>query len=532
MTAKTKRAGKGSGSSKSAALGRKVSASRRLASDQDLLSTALRCIPDGVIITDAGGKIAAINRAAEKLTGWKAGHALGRPLSLVVNVIDEKTSRQTDQLPLASKPAERPRRGLLAARGGAKLAIEYNGAILRKKGGQPAGAVLVLVDVSEKRRLEKELAHKDKMQSVNILAGGVAHDFNNILMGVLGNVSLAKADTSPKAQIYEYLEGAACGCERARELTHQLLSFAAGGKPIKSRTNLAELIKRSAAFALKGSKSAVEFSLPQDLWRADTDEAQIAQVINNLLINADQVMPGGGKITMAAENFCLKPGNEQKLQPGNYLRIIVQDRGPGLSRQSLEKIFDPSFTGRKNGLIIGLAISQSIIKNHDGHIEARSQPGVGTIFYVYLPASDQEDRAIAGKKVELALGRGRVLLMDDEETVRDLAGKMLRRLGYNAALAADGGQALEFCLQARQAGEPFDVIIADLVVPGGMGGKEMLEKLLEMDPKVKVIASSGYATDPGITEYARFGFKGVVAKPYELETLGAALHKVIAESNE
>ena len=450
---------------------------RKFAAEAELLDVTLRSIADGVITTDVQGRIILVNRAAEKLTGWTREASVGQDLSKIFHVIDEKTSKQLENLLVTGQPSAIPNRAILIGKDGKRRAVEYNCGFTRDKDNKIVGAVLVFSDITEKRKMEEELIRENKLQSITIMAGGIAHEFNNIMMGILGNISLAKSETNPGAQIYEYLEGATAGCARARELTQQLLTFAKGGAPIKTIIHIEDLIRGSANFMLKGSKSKVEFSFPQNLWTVEVDEGQMSQVINNLIINADQAMPEGGKITAGAENVILDKGNPQELEPGNYVRIFVQDRGKGIPKENLEKIFDPFFSEKESGSGIGLAITQSIVKNHGGAVDVKSEKGVGTIFYVYIPASQKEASTAEKTEIKLTLGRGRVLIMDDEDVVRDMGAKMLKRLGYSAGFAKDGEEAIEKYKQAKQAGEPFECHHCGLGHPRRNGRKRIAQKI-------------------------------------------------------
>ena len=276
---------------------------------------------------------------------------------------------------------------------------------------------------------------------------------------------------------------------------------------------------------LRGSKSICEFSISEDLWPVEVDIGQISQVINNIVINANQAMPEGGTIQVAAENLIIDDRQSLSLKPGRYIRISISDQGIGISEKYTSKIFDPYFTTKQEGSGLGLATTFSIIKKHDGHITVESQPGVGTTFQIYLPASD---KAVPEKEeVKLIKGRGRILVMDDEASLRKMIGKMLKKLGYEAEFAKDGAEAVEMYQAAWEAGEPYDAVILDLTVPGGMGGKECVKKLLETDPDVKAIVSSGYSEDQVLANYQEYGFKGVIPKPYDSLSLGKVLREVI-----
>jgi two-component system, cell cycle sensor histidine kinase and response regulator CckA len=326
-------------------------------------------------------------------------------------------------------------------------------------------------------------------------------------------------------------------------LTQQLLTFSKGGSPIKKNASITELLRETSDFILSGSKVRCEFSLPDNLWSVEVDEGQISQVINNLIINARQAMPKGGIIKVCAENVgeengvaengglevnsgsILKASTPGK---GNYVKISVKDQGSGIPKEYLSKIFDPYFTTKEKGSGLGLATSYSIIKKHGGYISVESEVGVGTTFYVYLPASMKEILTGEDEQEDICFGHGNILLMDDQESIREMVGEMLSFFGYEVESAGEGTEAINLYKKAKEAGQPFDAVILDLTVPGGMGGEEVVQKLLEIDPQVKAIVSSGYSDDLIISEYKQYGFSGVVIKPYDMKKLSEALHKVIS----
>jgi len=385
----------------------------------------------------------------------------------------------------------------------------------------------VFRDITEKRKMEEELLKADKLESVGILAGGIAHDFNNILTAILGNISLARL--FPDAgKISERLVEAEKACMQAKDLTQQLLTFARGGAPVKKTASIGEILKDSASFALRGSNVRCEFSIPDGLWPADVDAGQISQVISNILINADHAMPEGGVVTVRAENVTVGAEEALPLEDGEYVKITMEDQGIGIPEEHLQRIFDPYFTTKQKGSGLGLATSYSIIKNHDGHITAESQVGVGTIFYIYLPASPGKALVEEEKEEERPImGEGRILVMDDEKHVRDAVAEMLVSIGYNVTTSIDGHEAIEMYREAKEFGQPYDAIIMDIVVPGGMGGKETIRKLIEVDPEVNVIVSSGYSNDPIMAGFREYGFNGAIAKPYKIREMSEVLHRVI-----
>jgi PAS domain S-box-containing protein len=378
-----------------------------------------------------------------------------------------------------------------------------------------------LRNITEQKNMQQEAQKMQKLESLGVLAGGIAHDFNNLLTGILGNISLAKMYLSPANKAFPRLEEAERASERARDLTRQLLTFSKGGAPVRKTAHISQMVRDSASFVLRGSNVRCDFSLPDGLWPVSVDEGQISRVIQNLVINADQAMPAGGIIDVTAENVVL--GNDRALpvEEGRYVRITVSDQGVGIPEENLQKVFDPYFTTRKKGSGLGLATVYSIMKNHNGYIHAESKAGKGAVFYVYLPASDYSPEIEEKKESNnlIHLSKGRILVMDDEEIIREIAAEILNHIGYEVSACRDGSEAVTLYQKSAEAKEPFDAVIMDLTVPGGMGGKEAMEKLLKIDPAVKGIVSSGYSSDPVLANYREYGFCGMIAKPYKVEDL-------------
>lgn len=383
-------------------------------------------------------------------------------------------------------------------------------------------------DISERKRLDEERLRTQKLESLGVLAGGIAHDFNNLLTGILGNLSLAKADLPETGPVAQRLAETGKATLRARDLTQQLLTFAKGGAPIKTEAALDGLIQDAAGFAVRGTKAVCEYDFAEDLWLAEVDTGQLSQVLQNLVINAVHAMPEGGAIRLGARNLIVANG-ELPLAPGKYVLITVRDQGLGIPPEHLAKIFDPYFTTKQSGSGLGLAVVYSIIANHAGHITVQSEPGKGTVFSIYLPSTGKQplaEKPVAAKAL-LAKGQGKILVMDDEELIRNVSTAMLRQLGYEAHPANDGEEAITRYLQAQKDGQPFDLVIMDLTVPGGMGGKEAMAHLRQIDPKVRAVVSSGYANDPIMANFREYGFCGVAPKPFSLQELSDLLHVIL-----
>jgi signal transduction histidine kinase/ActR/RegA family two-component response regulator len=406
--------------------------------------------------------------------------------------------------------------------------ITWNVIAIRNDDGEVVGSLNSGRDITETKKLQEEVLRISKLESVGMLAGGIAHDFNNILTAVLGNISLGQTKVHPEEEAYDIMRRAELAAIRAKDLTQQLLVFSKGGEPIKKTAYISNLIRETAAFSLRGSNVRCKFSIFKDLWPVDIDEGQFAQVINNLVINAKQSMWEGGLISIRAANMYVRDSSGLPLKSGRYVKISVKDRGVGISKDNIRKIFDPYFTTRQNGSGLGLASAFSIVKNHGGHVSVRSELGSGTTFDVFLPASDK-DVSVPKKmnREDTPMDKGRVMVMDDEAMIREVTGEMLALLGYEAEFALSGEEALKKYKSALDSDRPYRAVIVDLTIPGGMGGKETIKKLLEIDPEVKAIVSSGYSNDPILAEFKQHGFSGIVVKPYRLGELREALSQVL-----
>ncbi len=503
-----------------------------LATEKERLAITLRSIGDGVITTDVSGNIILLNKVAEQLTGWSQEEAVGRPLNEVFHIISELTGELCEnpvtKVISSSQTIDLAAHTVLVARDGIERRIADSGAPILDAESNIIGVVLVFRDVTEQIKIEKELLKVKKLESIGVLAGGIAHDFNNILTSILGNINLVLFDTSLDGKTIELLKAAEKASIRAKDLTQQLLTFAKGGEPVKEVSSLENVIKDSADFVLHGDKIACHYDIPEDLWLVDIDKGQMSQVIQNIVLNASHAMPEGGTIRISCENIPSCDNLQGLALQTRGLKICLQDNGIGMPSNVVEKIFDPYYSTKNEGSGLGLAISQSIINKHHGNISVESSPGVGTLFTIYLPASEkikiQKQESSAENK---ASSRAKILIMDDDEMLLDMAKEMLVALGHEAVLAENGEKAVELYQESVNSGKLFHMVIMDLTVPGGMGGKDAVRKVLNINPDARVIVSSGYSNDPVMANYKDFGFCSTIIKPYRLQDLSDVISQVL-----
>jgi two-component system, cell cycle sensor histidine kinase and response regulator CckA len=485
-----------------------------------------------VIATDVDGRVVLMNRVAEELTGWAAAAADGRSLREVLPLIERETRRAVPDPAGAVLAGGRvlslPEQSVLVRRDGREILIADSVAPIRDQQSRIVGVVVVFRDVTERRRVEEQLQSAEKLEALGILAGGIAHDFNNLLTGVFGFVDLARRRAEDSQKARDTLGKALSVLDRARGLTAQLLTFSRTEQPVTAPLALGALIPRSVDFALSGSNVICQTTLPEDLWPCRGDERQLDQVIDNLLLNARQAMPHGGRITLVADNVVVPDDAAIPLGDGRYVRIRIRDQGPGIPAELRSRIFEPFFTTKADGTGLGLATSYSIVRKHGGYIDVESEIGHGTCFAVYLPISLDEARVSQAVSDDVPRGSGRILVLDDEDYVRDVAREVLEGLGYAVECAASGEEAVRLYEAARAAARPFDLVILDLTIPGGIGGVVVVQRLRESNPGLLAVASSGYSRDTVMTDPAAHGFAARLTKPYTAKELGTVVARLLA----
>ncbi len=384
-------------------------------------------------------------------------------------------------------------------------------------------------EMAARKAAEAEIIKAQKLEAVGVLAAGIAHDFNNALTAIMSSVYAAKESIAPGQSAHERLETAEIATRNAQSLARQLLAFSKGGAPVKKTVSLSRLLRETACFAVPGSRVRCELTLPGDLWPGSVDDGQIGQAISNVLINAEQAMPDGGTIDVRAENMIVGDDDGLSLDQGRYVRISVADQGGGIPAETLPLIFDPYFTTKPQGSGLGLYTTYAIVKKHGGHIGVESRVGEGTVFRIYLPASDDKPAPEREKAPVKARGGASILIMEDDALVANSVAWALRISGFRTEIVSDGAMAIDRYRKSLEDGSPFDAVIMDLTIAGGMGGQEAIRYLMEIDPDVRAIVSSGYSDAPVMANFSDFGFKGVIPKPYELADLLEAIDKVLAD---
>ena len=485
-----------------------------------------------IVLCDKDGRISYVNRAGLVLGGYREQEILGSPIHRFLDGLEFTRDRLPNE---ETVPSPRDRElwdADLHRRDGSVIPIEVIVAPVIKQGVH-RGFLLTARDISDRRGMEEELLRAKKLESIGVLAGGIAHDYNNLLTAIMGYTTLAESLLDPEEEAAALLGRARHAAVMAKNLSRKLITFSRGGQPMRKPGAILPLLENALSFALAGSNLECEFLVSPELWPVEYDESQMSQAIHNIVINAREAMPHGGTIRVRADNLQITKRNGHPVHTGEWVRITIEDEGVGIPEEHLDKIFDPYFTtkemGAQKGLGLGLAISHSVVRNHQGYVFAESEPTRGTALHIYLPPAREHGSSRASSGIPAAETDGplRVLVMDDEEIVRDITGKMLERDGCQVCLAREGAEAVSLFRQGREKGNPFHVVLLDLTVRGGMGGKEAVRELMAIEPEVKAIVSSGYADDPVMTDFGAHGFTAAVVKPYSMNELRQTIRNVV-----
>ncbi len=533
---------------------------------------AIEQVGDGILIIEPtsrhplGPQIVFANRAAAEITGYQRDALVEQPIGLIYE--PESLNHLVSRLPRvaeAGKVFEMEKE--IVTRGGDRVGCHWTVSAVRDGEGRPVNYTFTLRRIEdgapvmmpvENNRVEstspepardpsiEESLEKSRVESLALLAGGIAHDFNNVLQTILSNLSLAKLETSVGTPARNYVEDAMEATEDAQSLAQQILDFTKGREPLIQVVNLGDVVRGVAKLSTMGSQVRCDITSPEGLWGVEVDLRQIRQVIHNLMVNACQAMPNGGVVSAFVENFVVSEGSRLRLPPGPYVVVRIRDRGCGISADQQTKIFEPYFTTKKNGTGIGLATCKAIVQRHRGDITLASKVNVGTEFRVFLPAcqifeeAEAEPEATTLQSSEGAIhratsldvasaanaatsGLGRVLVVDDQDNVREAAGRLLERLGYETVSAASGQEAVGLYRQHARSGEPINAVLLDMTLPGGLSGDEVMSEIRKMDTNARVIATSGYFDDDAEDTFRREGYVGILPKPYAVERLSQKL---------
>jgi two-component system, cell cycle sensor histidine kinase and response regulator CckA len=483
---------------------------KKLKESEERYRTLIEQASDGIFLNDNDGKLIEANTAGCKLLGYSHEEILRLTLRDVIKV--------TADGPLSIKELQEGKSVLrereLICKDGTLVTVEINAKKIAN--GLFQG---IARDITERKRMEEGLRKAQKLESLGVFAGGIAHDFNNLLGGIFGYIDMAKDSCDIAGKTRHYLDKASKTFSRAKDLTGQILTFAKGGAPLMKTGLLMPLVKDCARFALSGSNVSCAFQADKDLWPCDFDESQIRQVIDNIVINAVQAMPQGGAVKVSVENCTIKSGEKSSIMPGRYVHVSIADGGAGIPESVLPCIFDPFFTTKQKASGLGLATAYSIMKKHGGEIFAQSQSGTGAVFHLYMPVSEKSLGAEIVSKTRTHKGSGRILVMDDEEAIRETMGDMLATMGYDAEYALNGQDALTMIEKAEAAHNPYKAVFMDLTIPGGMGGKEAVGRLRKTEKDLLIFVSSGYSEDPVMSDPALYGFNDKIKKPFRRSEL-------------
>jgi PAS domain S-box-containing protein len=484
-----------------------------------------------------------VSPSCERITGHNPEAFLNDPglLAKLVHPDDQKAFvSHADQMEQQKEAGAIDFR--IVTRGGEVRWISHTCQSIYGSEGEYLGKRASNRDISKRKRMEEALRQTQKMESIATLTGGIAHDYNNLLSIIMGNLSLAMEEAKPGSLLSDFLNETNLASRKVRDLTHELMSLSRGGAPVKELGSLEKLLEKTSRLIPADSDIVPKQTISADLWQVPFDPYKMGAVFRNVVTNAVEAMPNGGILHIKAVNFPIEDPEtvtDLTLMPGDYVHISIADQGAGIPHENLDKIFDPYFStkpmGVQKGMGLGLATAYAIVQKHGGHIAIDSSPHVGTTLNIYLPAERPESAAQgtgrddAGAPSTIAHQQTsiqRVLMMDDEEMLRNLVRQMLERTGYAVETVKDGLEAIEKYKRRKDSGEPFDAVILDLTIKGGMGGEQTIRELLKIDPDVKAIVSSGYFNDPVMSDFEKYGFMGALAKPYEKKALKEALERL------
>lgn len=492
---------------------------------REFAENLIESMKDAISILDGDGRYIHVNSAFSRMTGFTKDDLAGKEPPFpywpeeecgnIMRSFEEVLGGNFEEI-----------EAIFKRKNGERFPVLISPSCLKDQNGNVVSFFSTMKDLTERKKVEVELHKAQKLESIGILAGGIAHDFNNILTAIFNDIALAK-DSDSKEYREKWLTKAEAAAMRARDLSYKLLTFSKGGSPVKNLIDPGAFLKESVSLSLAGTNLKPVFLIQPSLPPIEADENQLNQVIHNIILNSAQAMPSGGTLNVSAGIEKNVRKNIPGLPGGDYILFTIEDLGAGMDEYLVPKAFDPFFTTKEKASGLGLSTAYSIIKSHGGHISMRSRAGEGTTVYIYLPMIKKKISAEKSDGSEVKL-TGKVLVMDDEELIRETAGEVLSRMGFTVEYSVDGTEAIDLYRQAFVAGEPYRAVIMDLTIPGGMGGKEAVGLLKEIDPGVKAIVSSGYSNDPVMAEYEKYGFSGIIIKPYKASDLVGAVKRIMA----
>ncbi|MBN1758530.1 MAG: PAS domain S-box protein [Chitinispirillaceae bacterium] len=483
-------------------------------------------LPEGVFEVNANGTFSYANRRALDMFGYTAEDLSGKVSPADVVIAEDATRAMSNIRRVMLEHSQGHHEYIARNTDGKTFPVLVHSTVMLRE-DTVCGICGVVIDLTERKRIEYELQKTEKLEALGILAGGIAHDFNNLLTAIWSGFSMIRISIGNNPEIVGVVNEMENAIRRGKDLTAQLLTYSKGGAPVKSVTSLETLVRETSGFITTGTAVKCTIDSVPDLMPVDIDGTQISQVVQNLLINAIEAMPSGGIVSIQLKNRTIDDAQPGTVPPGRYIEMVVADTGSGIPQEVQTRIFDPFFTTKPEGSGLGLATTYSIVKKHNGHISLLSTEGKGTSFTILLPVTEKKEIPSGSARITMRNGSGRILVMDDEPTILTVTQKLLKMMGYSVTTACDGNEAVTRYREQKEKGEPFDVVILDLTVPAGLGGKETVRRILEIDSDAKAIVSSGYSNDPIMADYTSFGFKAVIAKPYNMQQLHSVVQSLL-----
>lgn len=506
----------------------------QLIKTRNFLQNILNSSIDGITTTDMKGRVVYATPKLVEMLGYEQKSLIGKNVATFYKN-GKEDAKQIMRL-LMEKGEIKNREMQFLRNDGEACDVILSASLLKDETGKIVGTLGIFKDITDKKRLEEQIQQSQKLESIGTLAGGIAHDFNNLLTAILGNISLAKMYSKTEGKVQQLLNESERACGKAKELTERLITFSKAGTPVKRVASLDPLLRDTISLVLMGSNISCEFQIPKDLWQVEFNTSQFKQLITNITTNSKEAMPKGGTFKIIAKNLVVEKKRSdlpEGIPVGKFVQISLHDQGIGISKTNLPKVFDPYFStkemGTQRGVGLGLTTAYSIVKKHDGFIHMESREGAGTAVHLFFPAFEEKSLDVfesLPKGDAKENPKGKILFMDDEEIVREVVGEMLRQIGYSVKFAKDGSEAVELYQKAKGAGHPFQAVILDVTVRAGMGAKETIKRLQEIDPDIIAFVSSGYTDDPIMVDFDKYGFKGALSKPFNVARLQEVLSQI------